>query len=260
MNTILATAAVLLLGASAAFAQRTPAPTKPAGAAGQAPAPLKQGIRFIVRNMGEKPLNELFVLTGDKENPVTALRLGNRLPSDRVAWDGSRSVVLYKEEPTVPEKGQLKAEDLPAPYLTANIPSSMSNKVLGLIIVGKEAKNNRILYLDEHDFRTGGIHAINFTSQPIKISLAKKSDFSDKVDFILAPFRSSEGITSKNSWNFVPKTAGETYDFVISTTNSKGQEQRIRSSRFNTAKGISQINLFLREGGERVSMSSINLD
>lgn len=258
MNTILASAAVLLLGATAAFAQRASAPA-PASTPGQPPAPLKQGIRFVVRNMADKPLNELFVLTGDKENPVATLRLGGRIPSERVAWDGSRSVTLYKDEPSVPETGTIKKEDLPAPYMTASIPGSMSSKVLGLIVVAKESRNNRIFYLDEHSFRTGGIHAVNFTSQPIKITLAKKSDFSDKVDFVLAPFHSSEGITGKNSWNFVPKTSGETYNFVISTINEKGQEQRIRSSRFNTAKGISQINLFLREGG-RVSMSSINLD
>lgn len=259
VNTILATAAVLLLGATAAFAQRASAPAPSAGAPGQPPAQPKQGIRFIVRNMGGTPLNELFVLTGEKEKTVKSLRLGSRLPSERVAWDGSRNVVLYKEEPSLPETGQIKQEQLPVPYMTVSVPGSMSNKVLGLIVVGKNGKN-RVFFLDEHNFRTGGIHAINFTSRPIKITLAKKSDFSDKVDFILAPVHPSEGISSKNSWNFIPKAAGETYNFVISTTNDSGQEQRIRSSRFNTAKGISQINLFMREEGGRVTMSSINLD
>lgn len=253
MNTTLATAAVFLLSLSAAFAQSSATP-------GQPPAPLKKGIRFVVRNMSDKPLNELFALTDDKERPVTTLRLGGRLPSERVTWDANRTVTLYKEEPTVPESGKIKSEELPPPYLNAAVPDAMGNKVLGLIVLAKEARNNRIFYLDEGNFRTGGIHAVNFTSSRIKISLAKKADFSDKVDFILAPFRSSEGITSKNSWNFVPKSSAETYSFVISAIDEKGQEQRIRSSRFNTARGISQINLFVREGNGRISMSSINLD
>ncbi len=256
MNKSIATAAVFLLSLTSVFAQSA-GTTSP----GQPPAPLKKGIRFVVRNMSDKPLSELFALSGDKERPVTTLRLSGRLPSERIAWDANRSVSLYKDEPTVPESGKIKAEELPPPFINATVPDSMGNKVLGLIVLAKEAKNNRIFYLDEQNFRTGGIHAINFTSSVIKITLAKKADFSDKVDFILAPFHSSEGITSKNSWNFVPRSPeAETYSFVISSIDAKGQEQRIRSSRFNTAKGISQINLFVREGAGRISMSSINLD
>lgn len=252
VNTTLATAAVFLLSLSAAFAQNA--------APSQQPAPLKKGIRFVVRDMSDKPLSELFALSGDKEHPVMPLRLSGRLPSERVAWDANRAVTLYKDEPPVPESGKIKTEELPPPYISATIPDAMSNKVLGLIVLAKEARNNRIFYLDEENFRTGGIHAVNFTSSRIKITLAKKADFSDKVDFILAPFRNSEGITSKNSWNFVPKSSAETYSFVISAIDEKGQEQRIRSSRFNTARGISQINLFVRDGKGRISMSSINLD
>ncbi len=268
MNKFLSFSATALTLAAAASAQTPASPAKAsarqpaasASAAKEVKEPAR-GIRFVIRNLSAEPLSELFVIGNDKDNPVVPLRMASRQASARIAWDAERSVALYKEIPPIDEEtGKLDEKNLPAPFLVAHVPSGLSSRVLGLIVLAREKKNNRIFYLDEGKFRKGGIHAVNFTSSRIRISISKSGNFKDKQDFILQPFQSSEGVTSRNSWNFNPSAGdgSQIYSFTITAAGPDGKEQKIRSSRFIIGRDISQINLFVREDG-RISMSSINL-
>lgn len=221
-----------------------------------------RGIRFVVRNLSTESVSQLYALTGDKDNPVVNVRLGSRQPSKRLTWDANRQVSLYKDEPLLDASGKLDKEKLPTPFLTAQIPDEMSSKVLGMIVLTKDPKNNRVFYMDENIFKKGGIHAVNLTASPIKISISESGDYKkDGKHFVLQPFHSGEGITKKNSWNFNPslKESSKIYHFSITATGADGKEQKIRSSQFIVAQGVSQINLFVRGENGRIAMSSVSL-
>lgn len=267
MNKLLTLSVIALTATASVFAQsgtRESSSRSESSAINSKSTQKKQsrGIRFIVRNLSSETVSQLYALTGDKNNPVVNVRLGSRQPSMRLAWDTERQVSLYKDEPILDASGKLDKEKLPDPFLTAQIPDDMSNKVLGMIVLTKDPRNNRVFYMDESIFKKGGIHAVNLTSSPIKISISETGDYKkDGKHFILSPFRSEDGITKKNSWNFAPSLRESTkiYHFSITTMGANGKEQRIRSSQFIVSQDISQINLFVRGNNGRITMSSVSL-
>lgn len=267
MNKLLTLSALFLTATASAFAQSgaNTSSARVAGISADSKNPgkkLSRGIRFIVRNLSSEAVSQLYALTGDKNNPVVSVRLGSRQPSKRLAWDANRQITLYKDEPVLDASGKIDKEKMPTPFVTAQIPDDVSNKVLGMIVLTKDPRNNRVFYMDENIFKKGGIHAVNLTSSPIKISISESGDYKkDGKHFILKPFRSDEGISKNNSWNFNPSTqkSSKIYHFSITTTGNGGKEQKVRSSRFIVAQGISQINLFVRGEDGRISMSSVSL-
>ncbi len=242
----------------------------PAVSAADLPSPEalpENGMRFVVRTFSGEPLNRLYALQPEKAGRYRAveLMLHPRKPSRRVRWDSERRVYLYKEEPetAAAQKGEERAlspENLPPAFLTAAAPRDMGERVTALLACGDKTGGARIFYLDEQSFKPGSLHAINFTSTPIRIAVSQKADQSDQRNFILAPYSNQRGLRPENVWHFSSgENANGAYAMSVYALQPSGAAQRLRSTRFSLSPSIGQINVFLRDASGRYSMDSISV-
>ncbi|OCA02264.1 hypothetical protein [Akkermansia glycaniphila] len=242
-----------LLACSLGMAQSPASSSKETSEENPEPA---TGVRLVCQNLSEGSIPALYAPPQKKKDEPIELHLTGRIASSRIPYSEGRTINLYKEPPIVEKGEDGKEKELPKPFVSGTVPEGMSGKVLGIVVLTKDPTKNRIIFLDEQDFRAGGIHAVNFTTSAIKIVI------NFRKEYLLKPFNSRIGLSKDNTWNFNPTSAtAQTYDFIIMTRSKEDPDwTRFHASRMRVAPGRTQINLFIQDPTtKRMRMDSIDM-
>lgn len=258
----------LLLAAAAVMATSTLyAAPKVAAAAGteaadeDAAAP-KTGVRFVIcAPDGAKLPSPLFYKSG--KTTYKSVTIGTRTPTPRIRPEGG-VINFYGEDPTPAataaagasgaEKKEVK---MPEPVLS--IPVSGSGKQLCIVVPSKGGKP-QTFFVKESAFPKGGMHIINFSSFPLKMTTASKPDFSDKKDSVIGVFHRDKGICEENSWTFKGE-AGQPVSFMLAYKAKDAKEfKNFKASKFVVSDQQAQINIVVKDPArETLKLMSIQM-
>ncbi len=241
-----------LLIAAAAMLATAPlyaAPTKPAAddvADEDANAP-KTGVRFVICSPDNSRLpSPLFYKSG--KTSYKSVSISSRTPSPRIRPEGG-VINFYGEDPSAVEaaaKAEKKEVKLPEPVLS--IPVSGTGKQLCIVVPSKDPKTKpQTFFAKESAFPKGGLHIINFSSYPLRMSLFTKPDGSDKKDQGIGVFHRDKGICDENTWSFKGEP-GATMSFILAFKPKDAKEFRnFKSSKFVVSDKQSQINVVVKD-------------
>lgn len=226
------------------------APTKPAAAAetaeDDAAAP-KTGVRFVICSPdGARLPSPLFYKSG--KTSYKSVSIGGRTPSPRIRPEAG-VINFYGEDPSAIEaaaKAEKKEVKLPEPVLS--IPVEGSGKQLCIVVPSKDPKAKpQTFFTKESAFPKGGLHIINFSSFPLKMTLSAKGDFSDKKESAIGVFHRDKGICDENTWTFKGDN-GTAVSFVLAFKSKDAKEfKNFKASKFVVSDRQSQINVVVKD-------------
>lgn len=245
----------LLLAAAAVMATSTlSAAPKASGAAADemagedANAP-KTGVRFVIcAPDGAKLPSPLFYKSG--KTTYKSVTIGTRTPTPRIRPEGG-VINFYGEDPTpalaaagAAKGAEQKEVKMPEPVLS--IPVSGNGKQLCIVVPSKSGKP-QTFFVKESAFPKGGLHIINFSSFPLKMTISAKGDFSDKKDSLVGVFHRDKGICDENTWTFKGE-AGQPVSFILSYKTKDAKEfKNFKASKFIVSDAQSQINIVVKD-------------
>lgn len=243
-----------LLFAATAVLAVTPlyAAPKAAAAAGdmageEAAAP-KTGVRFVICSPDGATLpSPLFYKSG--KTTFKRASISSRTPSPRIRPEGG-VVNFYGEDPSAiaaaadaaGAKGTVK---MPEPVLS--IPVEGTGKQLCIVVPNKAGGKPQTFFVKESNFAKAGMHIINFSSCPLKMTIASKPDFSDKKESIVGVFHRDKGICEENTWSFKGEP-GQAVSFVLAFKGKDAKDfKNFRASKFVVSEQQSQINVVVKD-------------
>lgn len=237
-----------VLAAAPLFAQGRASSSE---AAAEAPANARSGVRFVICSPSNAKLpSPLYYRAGKDFRPIN---ISSRTPSPRIRPTDGR-VDFWEEDPsgaaaTKGAKGNAKAaaKDLPKPTLSVAVPDG-SDKLLCIVVPSDDLKKTQTYFLKEKDFPKKGLHIINFSSFPLKMTISEKGDFTDPQEGTVGVFRRDEGISKNNTWSYVAEEGGKSIAFMLAYKPKDSKEfQRLRASRFTVSPKQSQINVVVKD-------------
>ncbi len=239
-----------LLAAAPLYAQSRAA----TGAQSEATANARNGVRFVICSPGGATLpSPLYYRVGKEFRTVS---IGGRIPSQRIRpIDGK--VDFWEDDPsgaadgakTKGSKATAATKELPKPALSIPVPDS-NEKLLCIVVPGENIKKTQTYFLKEKDFPAKGLHIINFSSFPLRMTTSIKGDFSDKQDSNIGVFRRDEGISKNNTWSYVSEedNSKATVAFMLAYKTKDAKEfQRLRVSRFTVSSKQAQISVIVKD-------------
>ena len=210
-------------------------------------AAAKKGVRLMLCSPGGEALpNPLYCKIGKKYRAVS---VAARTPSRPIpAQDGK--IRFWKSDPSSALAGAKDDEEKeallpPADYVLNGVPSG--SKMVGFVIPAKDSKTLQGLFFKEKDFPKQGVHLINLSPYPIRMTTSEKGDFSDARDTVLSPYRKSEGINKKGSWS-VRGDDGKNLAFAVAyKANGMPDYKRIKASTMVVSARQSQITVVVKD-------------
>ena len=207
----------------------------------------KKGVRLMICSpSGETLPNPLYCKSGKKFIQVT---LAARTPSRPIpSQDGK--IRFWKSDPSsalagAKDDAEKEAKLPPADYVLNGVPSG--SKMVGFVIPSKDSKTLQGLFFKEKDFPKQGVHLINLSPYPIRMTTSTKGDFSDAKHTVLSPYRKDDGINKKNSWS-VGGNDGDTLSFAVSyKANNMPDYKRFRVSSLVVSQRQSQITVVVKD-------------
>lgn len=213
----------------------------------------KTGVRFVICSpSNEKLPSPLYYRSGKKFKKVT---LSSRMPSPRIRAVGG-VVEFWDEDPEADDKKDKKdikkpagkGKDLPKPFLSIEVPAGSSSKMLCIVVPTKTPSKPQTFFVKESAFPKQGLHVINFSSFPLRMSISEKGDFSDKKDSTIGVFKREDGICEENTWSFKGDKNGQAVSFALAFKAKGSKEFRlVRASRFVVSSKQSQINIVVKD-------------
>lgn len=218
----------------------------------EAPANAKNGVRFVICSPTNAKLpSPLYYRAGKDFREIT---ISNRVPSARIRPIDGR-VDFWEDDPSAAvsgkdgkgSKGKVADKDLPKPALSVSVPDSAA-RMLCIVVPGEDLKKTQTYFLREKDFPKQGLHLINFSSFPLKMTISEKGDFSDAKEGMVGVFRRDEGISKNNTWSYVAEEGAKSVAFMLSYKTKDSKEfQRLRASRFTVSPKQAQINVIVKD-------------
>lgn len=207
----------------------------------------KKGVRLMICSpSGETLPNPLYCKSGKKFIQVI---LAARTPSRPIpSQDGK--ILFWKSDPSSAVAGakddaEKEAKLPPADYVLNGVPSG--SKMVGFVIPTKDSKTLQGLFFKEKDFPKQGVHLINLSPYPIRMTTSTKGDFSDAKNAVLSPYRKDDGINQKTSWS-VSGNDGETLSFAVSyKANNMPDFKRFKVSSLVVSQRQSQITVVVKD-------------
>lgn len=250
-------ALVLLFAAAAVVAPLSAAPKSTAGAAAAASADMaddpaaapKSGVRFVIcAPDGAKLPSVLYYKSG--KTTYKSVTIGSRTPTPRIRPEAG-VINFYAEDPTpavaaasAATGAEKKEVKMPEPALSIPVPGS--GKQLCILVPSKSGKTQSFI-VKESAFPKGGMHIINFSSFPLKMTTATKPDFSDKKESIVGVFHSDKGISDENTWTF-KGDSGQSISFMLAyKTKDAKTFKNFKASKFIVSDQQSQINIVVKD-------------
>ncbi|MCQ2364224.1 MAG: hypothetical protein MJ051_01550 [Akkermansia sp.] len=255
-----------LLFAAAAVLVSSPLYAAPKASAGadmaedDAAAP-KTGVRFVICSPDGATLpSPLFYKSG--KTTYKRVSISSRTPSPRIRPEGG-VVNFYSEDPSAAAAaadaaGPKKEAKLPEPVLS--IPVEGSGKQLCIVVPNKAGGKPQTFFVKESAFAKNGMHIINFSSFPLRITTAAKPDFSDKKDSAIGVFHRDKGICEENTWTYTGET-GKAVSFILSFKSKDAKDfKNFKASKFVITDRQSQINVVVKDPTrETLKLLSIQL-
>lgn len=222
----------------------------------EAAAP-KSGVRFVICSPDGATLpSPLFVKSG--KTSFKRVTISTRTPSPRVRPEGG-VVNFYNTDPSAMAAGDDKKEvKLPEPVLS--IPVEGTGKQLCIVVPNKAGGKPQTFFVKESAFAKNGMHIINFSSFPLRMTVASKPDFSDKKDAVIGVFHRDKGICEENTWAYKGEP-GQTVSFVLSYKSKDAKDfKNFKASKFVVSEQQSQINVVVKDPArETLKLLSIQL-
>lgn len=237
-------AAAVLCSAPLYAAPKTDAAADPAAEDANAP---KTGVRFVICSPDNARLpSPLYYKSG--KTSYKSVSISSRTPSPRIRPEGG-VINFYGEDPSAVEaaaKAEKKEVKLPEPVLS--IPVEGTGKQLCIVVPSKDPKGKtQTFFAKESAFPKGGLHVINFSSYPLRMTLFSKPDGSDKKDSPIGVFHRDKGICDENTWTFKGEP-GVPVSFILSYKAKDAKEFRnFKSSKFVVSDKQSQINVVVKD-------------
>lgn len=221
--------------------------TADAGMAGEDANAPKTGVRFVIcsPDNGRLP-SPLFYKSG--KNTYKSVTISSRTPSPRIRPEAG-VINFYAEDPSAIEaaaKAEKREVKLPEPVLT--IPVEGTGKLLCIVTPAKDPKAKpQTFFTKESAFPKGGMHIINFSSYPLRISLFSKPDGSDKKDQNIGVFHRDKGICEENTWGYTGDN-GVPVSFILAYKPKDAKDfKNFKSSKFVVSDRQSQINVVVKD-------------
>lgn len=218
-------------------------------AADEAAAP-KTGVRFVICSPdGAKLPSPLFYKSG--KTTFKSVSITSRTPSPRIRPEGG-VVNFYGEDPSAAAqaadgKPAAAAKEVKLPEPVLSIPVEGSGKQLCIVVPSKDGGKPQTFFAKESAFPKSGMHIINFSSYPLRITLFSKPDGSDKKDSIVGVFHRDKGICDENSWTFKGEP-GTAISFILSYKSKDAKEfKNFKASKFVVSDRQSQINIVVKD-------------
>lgn len=258
---LLFASAAVLASAPLYAAPKAAAPKAVAGADAmgedESAAP-KTGVRFVICSPDGASLPSPLYYKSGKAS-FKSVNISSRIPSPRIRPEGG-VVNFYKEDPSAAAAaagGKADAK-LPEPALT--IPVEGGGKQLCIVVPSKDGGKPQTFTVKESAFPKNGLHVINFSAFPLRMTTATKPDFSDKKDAVIGTFRRDSGISPENTWTYKGET-GETVSFILSFKAKDAKEfKNFKASKFIISDRQSQINVVVKDPTrESLKLLSIQL-
>lgn len=218
----------------------------------EASANAKNGVRFVICSPSNTKLPSPLYYRAGKD--FREIIISNRVPSARVRPIDGR-VDFWEDDPSgavagkdgKASKSKIADKDLPKPVLSVPVPDGTS-KMLCIVVPGEDIKKTQTYFLKEKDFPKQGLHLINFSSFPLKMTISEKGDFSDAREGTVGVFRRDEGISKNNTWSYVAEDGAKSVAFMLSYKTKDSKEfQRLRASRFTVSPKQAQINVIVKD-------------
>lgn len=239
-------AAATVLATAPLYAAKTANDGFAASAEDDAAAP-KTGVRFVICSPDNAKLpSPLFYKSG--KTSYKSVSIGSRTPSPRIRPEGG-VINFYGEDPSAAAAAAAadkKEAKLPEPVLS--IPVEGQGKQLCIVVPNKDPKGKpQTFFTKESAFPKGGMHIINFSSYPLRMSLYSKPDGSDKKDQMVGVFHRDKGICDENTWSFKGE-AGDTVSFILAFKAKDAKDfKNFKSSKFVISDRQSQINVVVKD-------------
>lgn len=226
--------------------------------AGDEAAAPKSGVRFVICSPDGATLpSPLFVKSG--KNTFKRVTISTRTPSPRVRPEGG-VVNFYDTDPSAAAAAaDGKAEvKMPAPVLS--IPVEGTGKQLCIVVPNKAGGKPQTFFVKESAFAKNGMHIINFSSFPLRMTIASKPDFSDKKDTAIGVFHRDKGICEENTWTYKGEP-GQAVSFVLAYKAKDAKDfKNFKASKFIISDQQSQINVVVKDPArETLKLLSIQL-
>lgn len=218
-----------------------------AGMAGEDANAPKTGVRFVICSPDNASLpSPLFYKSG--KTSYKSVTISSRTPSPRIRPEAG-VINFYSEDPSAAEadaKAAKKEVKMPEPVLS--IPVEGTGKQLCIVVPSKDPKGKpQTFFTKESAFPKGGMHLINFSSYPLRISLFSKPDGSDKKDQTVGVFHRDKGICEENTWTYKGET-GVTVSFILAFKPKDAKDFRnFKSTNFVVSDRQSQINVVVKD-------------
>lgn len=242
-----------LLFAAAAVLATAPLYAAPKAAAaddmaGDEAAAPKTGVRFVICSPDGATLpSPLFYKSG--KTTFKSVSISSRTPSPRIRPEGG-VVNFYGEDPTATAAaadaaGAKKEVKMPEPVLS--IPVEGTGKQLCIVVPNKAGGAPQTFFVKESAFAKSGMHIINFSSFPLKMTVASKPDFSDKKESTIGVFHRDKGICDENTWTFKGE-AGQAVSFILAYKSKDAKAfKNFKASKFVVSDAQSQINVVVKD-------------
>lgn len=256
-----------LLFAAAAVLAATPLYAAPKAAAaaddmaGDEAAAPKTGVRFVICSPDGATLpSPLFYKSG--KTTFKRVSISSRTPSPRIRPEGG-VVNFYGEDPSAAaaaDAAGAKAAPAKMPEPVLSIPVEGTGKQLCIVVPSKAGGKPQTFFVKESNFAKAGMHIINFSSFPLKMTIASKPDFSDKKDSIVGVFHRDKGICEENTWSYKGEP-GQAVSFILAYKSKDAKEfKNFKASKFVVSEAQSQINVVVKDPArETLKLLSIQM-
>ncbi len=203
------------------------------------------GMGFVVSSgMGARlKSNELYYRDGKSFKKI---RLSGRNVSDRVRVRGGK-IEIWDSDPTPATPDAAVAP----PLVSIEVPSGVGSRPVCLVLPYKD-KNGKVkaraMVLNESVVPSTGQHIVNLSGYPLTVTIATKSDFSDRKDTKIAPNRQGgRSVTPDNIFS-LKGADGSVRAFMLSATLQSGKPPvRLRASRFVLSTKQGQVTLVFKD-------------
>lgn len=217
----------------------------------------KSGVRFVICSPDGATLpSPLFVKNG--KDSFKRVTIGTRTPTPRIRPEGG-VVNFYDTDPSAMAAGDGKKNvKLPEPVLS--IPVEGTGKLLCIVVPGKEGGKPQTFFVKESAFAKNGMHIINFSSFPLRMTIATKADFSDKKDAAIGVFHRDKGICEENTWTFKGEP-GQAVSFILFFKGKDAKDfVKFKASKFVVSDQQAQINVVVKDPArETLKLLSIQM-
>lgn len=204
----------------------------------------KTGVRFVVCSASGASLPDpLFIQQG---KTIRQLSIRSRTPSQRVRPVAGK-FDFYDKDPSAAMMDNGKGAGAPQmppdmkPALSLPAPETLGGKQMGIVFPAEDVSKSRCLYLNESDFPVRGVHIVNLSPRPLRISTSLTGDYKDKKVSPIGAYRRDEGLNGKNAWHF--SAAGKEAVFMMLEAKEEGKDayRRFKASRMTFYPGTSDL-------------------